>query len=65
MRGHTNNRILAACLAAQYRNSKKTIANTQSVSPSFTEYHHGRMEAIEEVAVLLGVDDKMKAILDK
>lgn len=62
MRGHTNNRVLAAALAALIRNSNADAARRPDDDPS-KEFCLGRADAAEEVAILMGLSEEVKALV--
>jgi hypothetical protein len=57
MNGHTSNRMVAVSLASRYMSSKRYMERlTEKDMESLRDYHQGQMDAVEEVAILLGVD---------
>lgn len=54
MRGHTNNRVLRACLKSIQRNATKEAERRDHEDPT-REYHLGRADAAREIeAQMLG-----------
>ncbi len=60
IRGHTNNRILAAALASLYLRAKE-----ESVHRSGDDFFDGRADGAREIAVLMGLDEQFDEILER
>ena len=54
MRGHTNDRLLRACLRSMRKRAQEEVARRKE-QPDKGEYFQGRADCVEEIDVLLGL----------
>lgn len=61
MRGHTSNRLLRACLRSIISRSKHEIERRKDY-PAEADYFQGRIDAAQEIAILLAIDIEDKTV---
>ncbi len=67
MRGHTNNRILASALASVTRRALFDLERITDApqDAEYREYQQGKIDAANELAILLYVNDEYDRIVEQ